>query len=257
MKWKNGKKKTRILIMTTSSLKERFKMFITSFDRRLRRYEWMHQKFHIEHKTVAEIADIIGCSPETVRKHLQKHDLLGSDKIFDVYTGRFHGLGKRAIMWIVKRNIKTINKVVDEIYDRTTSRNALIFKDIIESMEKLDLDQGISSGKQVDLTRKELYILGCKFFICLYDFDSYYDERGSYILKRILDRKDDFFIDELADPKNWYPNRPHDAWSKHLFARCTKHGEQMFFINASETTIKHENQTERWFNSIKKKKQTP
>ena len=259
LKWKNGKKKIPKVIMISSlrNTIKNIKSFLHGFDRRLNRYEWMHQKFHTEHCTIKEIADIIGCSPDTVQKKLQKHDLLGRDKILDVYTGRFHS-SKHFIMRILKnRYIDKIEKPIDEIYPRITSRNPLIFKEILDEMEKLDQDTGTSSGGVLGMSRKETFILGGKFGICLFDYDSQYEERIDWFLREVIRRKDEFFFDESSDPENWYPNRSFDMWAKHFFAKRTKVGEQIFFINASDATIKHEDQTDRWFNSLKKKKETP
>lgn len=62
------------------------------------------------------------------------------------------------------------------------------------------------------MPRKALYLLAMKFFICLYEFDPYYAERIDYVLKRTLDHKDELYLDETANPQNWYPNRNTKLW---------------------------------------------
>lgn len=240
--------------MNTSLLNtiKNLKSFVSSFDRRLNRYEWLHRKFHTEHKTIADIATIIGCSPETVQKKLGKHNLLGRDKILDVYTGRFHSSKHLIMKLLKKRYLGKIEQSIDEIYPRITSRNPLILKDIIDRVETLDQDTGTSAGGVLGMSRKETYILGSKFGICLFDVDSQYEERIDWIIREIIRRRDEFFFDESSNPENWFPNRSFDMWTKHFFAKRTKLGEQIFFVNASDATITPEDQTNRWYRSIKK-----
>jgi len=235
-----------MLIMNTSpcNMMKSIKLLVSAFDRRLNSVQWMHQKFHTEHKTVKDIAEIIGCSPEVVQKKLQKHDLLGRDKILEVYTGRFHS-SKHLIMRLLKsRYFGKITQSVDEIYPRITSRNALIFRDILESIETFDQDVGNSSGGVLGLSRKETYILAGKFGICLYDYDSQYEERIDWFLREIIRRKDEFFFDECSNPENWFPNRPADLWNRHFFEKRTKVGEQVFFVNASDIIEKKKDETQ-------------
>lgn len=230
------------------------KSFVAGFDRRLNSYAWLHSKFHINQMTIQQIADIIGCSPEIVNKKLLKHNLLGRDKILDVYTGRFHS-GKHLIMRLLKkRYLGKIEKSIDEIYPKVTSRNSLIMQDILSSMDKFDCDDGTSAGGALGMTRKETYILAAKFLICLYDYDSQYEERIDWFLREMIRRRKELFFDESSNPENWFPNRDFHKWQKHFFAKRTKVGEQVFFVSAASAKIKLEDQTSRWFRSIKKEK---
>jgi len=216
------------------------KTFVASFDRRLNRSEWLHTKFHTENKSIAEIADIIGCSPATVQKKLQKHNMLGRDKILDVYTGRFHS-GKHLIMKLLKkRYLGKIEQSIDEVYPKITSRNPLILKEILEEMAECDQDNGVSSGGALGMSRKETYLLGGKFGICLYGYDSQYEERIDWVLWEIIRRQDEFFFDESSNPENWFPNRKHNIHAKHFFMKRAKPGEKIYFVNASELLKKEE-----------------
>lgn len=213
---------------------KRIKGLIARWDRRLNDPEWLSQKFHSEHLSESEIADIIGCSPELVHEKLTKLFLTGADKIGAVYTGRFHVLAKRAIVWFAKPYIKNIQQTVDEIYDKTKARNSNLFKDILVQMEQLDRDTGYSSAKDLGVTRKEFYILLAKFLICLYEYDTYYSERIDYILKEVIAKRDEFYLDEFANPENWSPNRNFKTLAKYIVARNTPKGELVIVVNASE-----------------------
>lgn len=216
------------------------KAFVSSFDQRLNRYEWMHQKFHTEHKTVAEIADIVGCSPETVQKKLQKHDLLGRDKILNVYTGRFHSSKHLIMKLLKKRYIDKIERYVKEVYPRIETNNALVLQEILDSMIELDQDHENSSGGVLGMSRKETYALGGKFGICLYDYDDLYEERINWFLQEVIRRRDEFIFDESCLPENWYPNRKYGTHTRHFFTARAKPGEQVIFVNASEVLKKEE-----------------
>ena len=216
------------------------KAFVSSFDQRLNSYEWMHQKFHIERKTIKEIANIVGCSPETVQMKLRKHDLLGQDKILDVYTGRFHS-SKHLIMKLLKnRYLSKITQSIDEVYPQVATRNAIVLKDIFDSMIELDQDHENSSGGALGMSRKETYALGGKFGICLYDCDSLYEERINWFLQEVIRRRDEFIFDESCLPENWYPNRKYGTHTRHFFTARAKPGEQVIFVNASEVLKKEE-----------------
>jgi len=230
------------------------KAFIHAFDRRLNSVEWLAQKFHTEQKTIAEIAGVIGCSPETVQKRLRKHNLLGRDKILTTYTGRFHSSKHLIMKLLTKRYLPTIKKSIDDVYPKITSRNPLILKDILDEMAVLDQDGGSSSGRAIGMSRKDVYVLCGRFGICLYDYDSQYEERIDWLIREIIRRQDDFFFDECSNPENWFPNRKHDMWTKHFFAKRTKVGEPIFFIRANEATITCQTQTDQWFSSIKKER---
>ena len=230
------------------------KSLIACFDRRLNDYKWMHKKFHVENKTAKEISDIIGCSPDVVQNKLRKHNLLGRDKILTTYTGRFHS-SKHLIMKVLKkRYLGKIETYIDEIYPNIDSTNSLILKDILSSMKELDEDTGTSAGRQLGMGRKETYLLAAKFLVCLYEYDSYYEERMDWVIREIIHRRDEFFFDECSNPENWYPNRDFHMWQKHFFAKRCKPGEQIFFVSAADATITYESQTDRWYRSIKKEK---
>lgn len=215
-------------------MKRRIKSFFARFDRRLNDPKWLSQKYHEENRSVQAIADIVGCDTELVQRKLQKLGLLGRDKILDVYTGRFHGFGKKAVIILMKPHIKKVETTVDEIYTKTKSRNCKIFKEILSDMERLDKDTGSSSALSFGLTRKAFYILLAKFLICLYDYDTYYAERIDYILKETLKRKDEFYLDEQSNPENWCPNRTHRMLTIYIFARNLPKGEQCIVVNASD-----------------------
>lgn len=233
---------------------ESLKSFIASYDRRLNDYKWLHEKFHSENKTIKEISDIIGCSPDVVQKKLKKHHLSLSDTILTTYTGRFHARKHLIIKLLKKRYIGKIEQSIEEIYPKIDSTNPLILKDIISSMDELDEDTEISAGKQLGLTRKETYLLAAKFLVCLYEYDSQYEERIDWVIREIISRRDQFFFDESSNPENWYPNRDFRSWQKHFFAKRCNPGEQIFFVSADAATITHETQTDRWYRSIKKEK---
>lgn len=215
-------------------------MFLHRFDRRLNRYQWMHDKFHTENKTIKEISMIIGCSPETVQKKLQKHNLLGRDKILNTYTGRFHSSKHLIMKLLKKRYLGKIEQSIDEIYPSIETNNALVLKDIFESMIELDQDAGTSAGGVLGMTRKETYVLGGRFEICLLDYDSRYEELGNYFLREVIRRKDEFRFDDSCNPDNWYPNRKLDVFAKHFFMARAKPGEKVIFVNASEVLKKEE-----------------
>lgn len=225
--------------MTLGIIKN-IKTFLCSFDRRLNNYKWMHQKFHTEHKTIQHIVDIIGCSPRVVQKKLQKHDLLGGDKILGVYTGRFHSSKYLIMKLLKKRYLGKIEQSIDEIYPRIATHNALILKEILDEMIELDQDHENSSGGVLGMTRKETYSLGGKFGICLYDYDSLYEERINWFLQEVINRHNEFTFDESCLPENWYPNRKHDIHTRHFFTARAKPGEQIHFVNASEVLKKEE-----------------
>lgn len=230
------------------------KLFISRFDSRLNDYTWMHNKFHVENKTIKEMSDLICCSPDIIQNKLKKHKLLGRDKILTTYTGRFHA-GKHLIMKLLKkRYLKKIEQYIDEVYPKIESCNPLLLKDILTLMEKLDGDRGISAGKALGMTRKETYLLAAKFLICLHEYDSQYEERIDWFIHEIICRRDEFFFDESANPCNWFPNRDFRVWQKHFFAKRCKPSEKIFFVSSADATITLETQTDRWYRSIKKER---
>lgn len=200
------------------------KLFSHRFDRRLNRYEWLHQKFHTEQHTIKEIADIIGCSSETVQNKLQKHNLLGRDKILNVYTGRFHSSKHLIMKLLKKRYLGKIEQSIDEVYPRIETHNAIILNEIFTSMIALDDDVGTSAGGALGMTRKETYTLAGKFGICLFDYDSCYEEMGNWFLQEIIRRRDEFVFDDACLPENWAPHRDGRIFAQH-FMDCRKKKE--------------------------------
>lgn len=233
---------------------KRLKQTICAFDRRLNDCDWMNRKYHLEHRTIPEIAAIVGCSEKVARKKLHNHRLLGRDKILNVYTGLFHESKHLIMKLLKKRYLGKIEHHIDGVYPKITSRNPLILKEILEEMAELDQDVGVSSGQALGMSRKETYVLGGKFGICLYDYDSQYEERIDWFLREIIRRQDEFLFDECSNPENWFPNRDVALFNRHFFAKRTKVGEPIFFVDVSKATVTYENQTDRWYRSIKKER---
>ena len=206
-------------------------------DPRLNDPLWLYQRYHAEEKTAEEISKIIGCSPQLVVKKLKKLGIT-HDELNGVYTGRFHTIGKTALIFLMKPYLKKINDTINEIYDKTRSRNALIFKNILTEMEKHDQDKEGSSGIKIGLGRKQLYLTLSKFILCLYEYDTYYAERIDWVLREIIKHKDEFYFDEQSNPENWYPNRNRTTLAKYIFARNDPVGEKTYIghIRKKENT---------------------
>ena len=184
-------------------------------------------------QTVAQIAKTIGCSPQLVQKKLQTFGLTSKDEFFQVYTGRWHSLAKRGLINAAKPHIKKIETTTNEIYPRTTSKNATVFKKILSEMQEADQDTLSSMGGILGMTRKATYMLIGKFAICLYDFDTYYAERMDYIIRRLFESGDLLYIDEQSFPSNWYPNRNNETTGKYLINRT----EERVFDKVNGTPI--------------------
>lgn len=183
----------------------------------------METLYVVEKQTVAQIAKTIGCSPSLVQKKLQKFGLAEKDSFLDVYTGRWHSLAKRGLINVVKPHIKKIERTTDEIYPKTTSKNATIFKKILSEMQDADQDTETSIGNLVGIKRKALYMLFGKFLICLYDFDTYYAERMDYVMLRLFQNSEHLYIDEQSSPINWYPNRNGETIGNYIVNRTEHH----------------------------------
>lgn len=211
----------------------RIKDLYYRFDARLNDPVWLTKKYRDEHMTEKDIAELIGCSEKLAHKRLHSLAVLNADQILDVHTGFFH-FAKEFIMLLAKPYIKRIKQAVDTTYDRTKSRNAGIFKKIISDMERLDADDGFSSSKPLGMTRKAFYILAGKFLVCLYEYDIYYSERMDYVLKKVLEQKDSFYLDLQANPENWYPHRDYKTQVINMLARNTEVGEKSYYVKASE-----------------------
>ena len=161
-----------------------------------------------------------------------------SDNLFGVYTGRFHVLAKhRGIIRIIKPFIKNIQTTTDEIYTQTSSINSRIFKEILKDVEEVDRDIQESSAKVLGFSRKFFYLLMAKFMICLYEYDTYYAERMDYILLKVLERREEFYISGITtNPVNWYPTRSQDVLQQYFIGRVfgKDSNAKVFRINKKE-----------------------
>lgn len=205
----------------------------------LNNYTWIMQKLRIENKTPEEIAAILGCNIELIMKKRDEFGLSAPDRVFNVYTGRFHMLGKhRGIVALIKPFVKNIEKSVDEIYGRTTSINSRIFKEIVTDMEKVDRDVEDSSAMVLGYGRKAFYILMMKFVVCLYEYDTYYAERMDYALMQLLSRKEEIYLSPITtNPAHHYPTRTQDALQQYFMGR-------VFGNNTNTTIVRIENNKE-------------
>lgn len=177
--------------------------------------------------TPDEIAKQLNQSVESVKERLIKYDLMqpNGDVIpgtfLGIFTGRFH-YAKADLIAAIK-TIKRTEKVIkrsDELYTQTKSINARILKEIIAEMDQADDDtEEFSAGAALGMTRKETYQAGAHFGIVLYDIDMVYAERIDYLLKRIIERGDEFYFDAQSDPANWYPHRNDKAFGEHIVGR--------------------------------------
>ncbi len=206
------------------------------FDKRLNDPVWLTRTFRDQHKSMKEIASMIGCSEKLVNKKLESNGITMPDQILDVHTGSFH-FAKRFVVIIAKPYIKKIQRSVDTIYNRTKARNTNIFKTIIADMERLDDDTGTSSFISLGYTRKALYLLAARFLVCLYEYDTYYSERMDYVLKRVVEKKDELYFDAQANPESWYPHRDYRIQVTNMFTRNTRVGEKSHYLLASKCII--------------------
>ena len=203
------------------------------FSRRINDPVWLYEQFHTEGKTVDEIASLLNVPTSSVSCKLRRFGIT-HDELNGVYTGRFHVIAKGAFMFALRFGIRHINRCIDEIYDKISSRNGRIFKKLVADMERADRDTAGSSGRFVGLSRKQLYITLAKFIVCLYEYDTYYAERMDWILKEVLAHKDEFYLDSQSDPENWHPNRDVATFMRYLSCRNTEYGEDFYVIKMSD-----------------------
>ena len=182
---------------------------------------WMQQKYVNEKRSSEEIAKMVGCNVSLINKRIQSFGLTAKDSLFGVYTGRFHVLGKhKGIIKLIKPFIKNIETTTNEIYTQTSSINSKIFKEIIDDVEKVDHDGEKSSAKVLGFTRKYFYLLMAKFMVCLYEFDTYYAERMDYMLLKMLERGNEFYLSGITtNPDNWYPTRSQEVLQQYFIGR--------------------------------------
>ena len=186
------------------------------------------QLLYIHRKApLKDIAKYLNCSVESVKEKLIKYDMMQPNgkvtpgTFIGVFTGRFH-YAKADLIAAISA-ISRVNKVVkrtDEIYMQTKSVNARILKDIIDEMNELDDDRDeLSAGAALGMTRKETWQAGAHFGIALYDVDMLYSERIDYLIKRIIERRGEFYFDQHSDPKNWYPHRDKKLFNEYIVGR--------------------------------------
>ena len=200
-----------------SPLEMRLRDFWLQFDKRLNNPVWLVEQSQAGNEY--DSAHIIGCSPELVRKKVIQYGAgVCIDQIFEVRTGFFH-YTKRFFIPLLKPYVKKIQQGIDTVFDKTKSRNADIFKQIMSEMEKVDDDKEPSTFGEFALTRKEGYLLAMKFIICLYEYDSYYAERMDYVLSRLMEKQSKVYLDDTAKPENWYPHRNTELSYLYMFRR--------------------------------------
>jgi len=190
-----------------------------TWDHRLNDPVWMLKQLQTPYMPY-EIANMIGCSEELVNRKIEHMHLFEcKDTIFNTYTGYFH-YTKKFITPLLRPYIKKISQGIDTIFDRCSSKNSKIFKKILQELDELDKDHEPSALAGLGMNRKEGYILAMKFMICLYEYDSYYIERMEYIMKRIMEEKENINVDnDVANPDNWYPNRNIPVFTKFMMNR--------------------------------------
>ena len=190
--------------------------------------EDLFQLFFIHRKmSPEEIAHKMNLSIDETKKKLIKYDIMREDgsvipgTFLGVFTGRFH-YAKADLIAVIK-TIKRTEKVIkrtDELYHQTKSINAKIIKEILAEMYAVDKDiDEMSAGVALGMTRKETWNAGAHFGIVLYDIDMVYAERIDYLLKRIIERKDEFYFDAQSNPENWYPTRDNKILNEYAVGR--------------------------------------
>ena len=181
------------------------------YNKKLQDHQWLNKQIHTYQRTIKDIASEINCSDKCLEWKLNKYrksGLISKDEMSGLFTGPFHTVCKKIIVFLIKPFTNKIQKSVDELYPHIKSRNGRILKEIIEEMNAKDQDIESSMARSLKLTRKDFYLLIARFGIVLYEVDDYYSERMTFIIKKISEKHDKFYIDELADPTNWYPTRP-------------------------------------------------
>lgn len=138
-----------------------------------------------------------------------------------MFTGRFHFAKADLIAALssIKQTKKVLNRT-DELYAQNVSINAKIIKQILLEMETQDQDsEELSAGAALGMTRKETWMKGAHFGVVLHDVDMVYAERIDYLLRRIIERQDEFYFDEHSNPENWYPHRSEPLFSEYVYGR--------------------------------------
>jgi hypothetical protein len=92
--------------------------------------------------------------------------------------------------------------------------------EIVDEMAELDDDTtAFSAGVALGMTRKETWVAGAHFGIVLADIDVEYAERIDCFLKKVIERKDEFYFDAQSDPENWYPHRNEKVFNEYIAGR--------------------------------------
>ena len=173
-----------------------------------------------------QIAEIMRMDKNEVKRKLIENNITHPtghvirDTWFGVYTGGFHATKAKLMdsLKIIKQSSKIINQT-EQIAAQTQSINSLILKEIIDEMTSLDKDTQDSAGAAFGLTRAQTLYKGLKFGLVLHDVDAYYSERFDYIIREIIKRQDEFYIDTHSNPENWYPNRKEPIFSHYVFGK--------------------------------------
>ena len=209
----------RVCISTLRKVMRRSKI---SKEEDLLQLFFIHRKMSPE-----EIAYKMNWDIDKTKKKLIEYDIMREDgsvipgTFLGVFTGRFH-YAKADLISAIK-TIKKTEKVIkrtDELYTQTKSVNAGIVKEILAEMYAVDKDTDeMSAGAALGMTRRETWNAGAHFGIVLYDIDVVYAERIDYLLKKIIERKDEFYFDVQSDPENWYPNRDNKILNEYAVGR--------------------------------------
>ena len=205
-----------------STLRKIMRNSKTSKEEDLLQLFFIHRKMSQE-----EIAHKMNWSIDKTKKKLIEYDIMKEDgsvipgTFLGVFTGRLH-YAKADLIAVIK-TIKQTEKVIkrtDELYPQTKSINPGIIKEILAEMYAVDKDTDeMSAGAALGMTRRETWNAGAHFGIVLYDIDMVYAERIDYLLKRIIERKDEFYFDVQSDPENWYPNRDNKILNEYAVGR--------------------------------------
>lgn len=209
----------RVCISTLRKVMRRSKI---SKEEDLLQLFFIHRKMSPE-----EIALQMKWNIDKVKEKLIEYDIMREDgsvipgTFLGVFTGRFHYAKADLISAIktIKRTEKVIKRT-DELYTQTKSINAKIMKEILAEMYAVDKDTDeVSAGTALGMTRRETWNAGAHFGIVLYDIDIVYAERIDYFLKKIIERRDEFYFDAQSNPENWYPTRDNKILSEYVVGR--------------------------------------
>lgn len=209
----------RVCISTLRKVMRRSKI---SKEEDLLQLFFIHRKMSPE-----EIAHKMNWNIDETKKKLIEYDIMKKDgsvipgTFLGVFTGRFHYAKADLISTIktIKRTEKVVKRT-DELYTQTKSINAKIMKEILAEMYAVDKDTDeMSAGAALGMTRRETWNAGAHFGIVLYDIDMVYAERIDYFLKKIIERRDEFYFDAQSDPENWYPNRDNKILNEYAVGR--------------------------------------